>query len=209
MTKWRVAMTEPVLQGVVRKGFTSFLVLPPAHSERQSQLETAVDERDTLSEEDDQVSPDLNSEDEDEGSLDDDFEIDESFLANSVLTPTAFSPPSSAISSPKSKSALAGQSSFPLSPSVVAPTLQQSLITPYPLRHSIASPLLVPRPGITEDDVPRAYLKSKDLSRLGVFSGDWVITSCEGDLEQVPRKSRLVRVFASEGVIPEVPSSDL
>lgn len=177
--EWKVMMTEPVLQGIVEVGVTKFIVLPPVRGPSQSLVLTNGG---STTNDHDMEGMSENGEEEMEDE-EEEFEIDESFLANSVLTPST---------------ALA--STLPTS---IAPTL---LI--HPLKYSVTSAQLIPRPASEEEDTNRMYLRAKDLSRLGRFSGDWVVIREEGmeKSEESDRRRRLVRVFAREGVLDEADS---
>lgn len=185
--RWKVAMTEPVLQGVAQKGVTRFLVLPSPTSVEELTNGAAPEEEDT---QDDAASDDAS----------DEFDIDESFLANSVLTPPRLSLPSSpAFPPPTNVLALTNGYMNHSTPTPRAP--HGTLITPFELQQPVPAELLVPRPKEEEDDAPRVYLRTADLGRLGVFSGDWVVAEREEEGKEQQR--RLVRVFASEGVVEE------
>lgn len=172
--RWRVAMTEPVLQGVIRKGTTKFLVLPPSGEE-------AVEEGDAPRIEDGLATEEKeDQEGEEEEEEEQDFDIDESFLAASLLAPTPQPTPSFA---------LALTNGHP-TPS----TLPLGSLSPSPLLHPIPSALLIPRPTPEEDDTARCYLRMSDLGRIGMFSGDWAVVK----LSEKGKDSRLVRVFAAD-----------
>lgn len=208
---WKVAMAEPVLQGIVKRGFTSFLVLPsPSNGvqELENGEEHAEVEQGDTQDDEETVRGAEDSEEDDV----DAYEIDEAFLAASVLSPPRRSLPPTPISpprlSPNNGLALTnGHASFPLSPtaSIPAPKRPTSSlsVTARPLQHSVHSALLVPRPRDDEDDTPRVYLRTQDLGRLGLFSGDWVVvgTGDEGH-------GRLARAFAGEGLRAETATAD-
>lgn len=209
--RWKVAMTEPVLQGAAVKGLTRFLVLPPSGEEDE---ETGGASLETM----------YSSETEDD-SLDFDFEIDESFLASTVLAPrqhngSAYPTPLTSPlpqhpSSDSNALALNGLShaSFPLhaSSSPHNKPSSGSAVTPVSLVHPVPRDLLVPSPDKDEDDVSRILVATADLGRLGLFSGDWVALrpSSEGDEQErrgveedeQRREGRLVRVFAADGLV--------
>ncbi|GAA5930797.1 AAA family ATPase peroxin 6 [Sporobolomyces koalae] len=187
---WQVAMTEPVLQGAVVKGQTRIVVLPPTEEDSVP----AKSEQASHSSEDDEPLDDDN---------DDDFDIDESFLANSVLTPATSRFGPTPLTSPLSTGSRQKQF-FPLgalsaSTSAVS---SPSRIVPAPLSHPIASDLLTPVPDPDEDDTARAFLSTADLGRLGLFSGDWaVLRGHESNDAAATVVSRIVRVFAAEGLV--------
>ncbi|KPV72060.1 uncharacterized protein RHOBADRAFT_39809 [Rhodotorula graminis WP1] len=156
--RYRVAMSEPVLQGVVVKGQTQVLVLPPQGGD-DHRLEPASDAGSSLGA---GAHHDETTEDDDDNLDDDDLlEIDEGFLAGSVLSPL------------------------------------RSTVTAAPLTHPVPAELLVPQPDADEDDIPRAYVATADLGRLGLFSGDWAVLSRRAG----EGEGRLARVFAAEGLV--------
>lgn len=207
--RWKVAMAEPVLQGVMQKGYTRFLVLPSAAGleeagdgtagEGHAELEAAA----AFSSEEDTGRGAEDSEEEDK----DDYEIDEAFLAASVLSPGRHSlPPTPRSPPPSSANGLAltnGHTSFPHGPSSspTAPSNNSATsiaVLPASLQQPISSPLLIPRPPTDEDDTPRVYLRTSDLGRLGLFSGDWVLVGDDGNEHR-----RLARAFAGAGLLPD------
>lgn len=208
--RWKVAMAEPVLQGVLQKGYTRFLVLPPSSS---TLLANGEVEAEAASEDEvDGVVDVGDSEEEDEGS--DDFEIDESFLANSVLSPPRHSLPPTPLSPLPSTTtttglALAnGHPAVPLSlppPSTTSQSSNGILVRAHSLQHPVSSELLVPRPKDDEDDTPRVYLRTAALGRLGLFSGDWVVVGVEGETQE---ERRLARVFSGDGFIVDLTTTD-
>lgn len=190
--RWKVAMAEPVLQGAIIKGETRLLVLPPSGEDDDHE------EADKSATSQDHSRRTSQSSQEDD-SQDEDFEIDESFLANSVLTThhnNRFG--QTPLTSPLSTSSRQKQF-FPLGElsSGTPPVTRQSHLTPIPLSYPVSSQLLTPTPELDEDDVPRAFLSTIDLGRIGLFSGDWaVLRKNEGE-----EGGRLVRVFAADGLI--------
>jgi peroxin-6 len=201
--RWKVAMAEPVLQGVVQKGYTRFLVLPPAAGVEEFGVDSAGEGHAEL--EAGASSGDegtiRGAEDSEEGDQDD-YEIDEAFLAASVLSPGRQSLPPTPLSPPSSNGlALTnGHAAFPLesTSSSTKPSPTSIAVLPASLQQSIPSPLLIPRPPNDEDDTPRVYLRTSDLGRLGLFSGDWVVVGDEGTGHR-----RLARAFAGAGLLPE------
>ncbi|GAA6020420.1 hypothetical protein JCM10207_002101 [Rhodosporidiobolus poonsookiae] len=199
--RWKVAMTEPVLQGAVVKGYTRLLVLPPTE---EQDVETA-----SVSEAEEPLAQ-LDSSEDDSF----DFEIDESFLAASLLAPrrsgnSAYPTPLTSPIPPNSL-ALTNGSSFPLhaiSTSSQTPKASSgTLVAVAPLLHPVPSEALSPPPDADEDDVARAFATTTYLGRLGLFSGDWVVlrtpaseqvdASTDLEAEKVRKDGRLVRVFA-------------
>ncbi|GAA5824221.1 hypothetical protein JCM5353_000355 [Sporobolomyces roseus] len=190
--RWKVAMAEPVLQGAIIKGETRLLVLPPSGEDEDHE------EADKSATSQDHSRRTSQSSQEDD-SQDEDFEIDESFLANSVLTPhhnNRFG--QTPLTSPLSTSSRQKQF-FPLGElsSSTPPITRQSHLTPIPLSHPVSSRLLTPMPEQDEDDVSRAFLSTMDLGRIGLFSGDWAVLR-KNEREE---GGRLVRVFAADGLV--------
>ena len=195
--RWKVAMTEPVLQGVVQRGFTRFLVLPPvAQDSVYEELEDSKGEEDVVSEPEDSTPVDAD--------LIEDFDIDESFLAASVLAPprqSRSSLPSTPSSAPPPVDSTAPHSAIAPHSATAPAATKHLLVSARPLLHSLPSSTLIPRPLDDEDEISRIYIKTQDLSKLGIFSGDWVVIESEGRNED----RRLVRCFASDGLVHELP----
>nr|CRX79136.1 hypothetical protein ls5930a1_00167 [Leucosporidium scottii]CRX79213.1 hypothetical protein ls5931a1_00041 [Leucosporidium scottii] len=196
-------MAEPVLQGVVQKGHTRFLVLPPVAGVEELGVDDAGEghaelEAGASSSDEGTIRGAEDSEEDDQ----DDYEIDEAFLAASVLSPGRQSLPPTPLSPPSSNGlALTnGHAAFPLesTSSSTKPSPTSIAVLPASLQQPIPSPLLIPRPPNDEDDTPRVYLRTSDLGRLGLFSGDWVVVGDEGNEHR-----RLARAFAGAGLLPE------
>ncbi|SCV73142.1 BQ2448_7067 [Microbotryum intermedium] len=194
---WTVAMAEPVLQGVLVPGSTRFLVLPPTNEPKLT--------HNGLTDSNGHVDHVLHSFDDE----DDAFDIDESFLAASVLSPSRLDGTSTPIS-PRDPSDLtpldtspfpsSSNGNGPLSPTRLALSRsqnQRSLVQAQALQHPVSSSSLVPQPTDGEDETLRAFLGSRDLSRLGLFSGDWALVESEGS-SVLTSERRLVRVFVSD-----------
>ncbi|KAM0786124.1 hypothetical protein ACM66B_006934 [Microbotryomycetes sp. NB124-2] len=208
---WTVVMAEPVLQGTVKLGKTSFVVLPPAKLATASGAEPGLrDEhsKGTLTMMDGPKDDDDDRTDDDDSESSDEFDIDEAFLAPSVLTPPrqqsrlstpVSSPP--ALSSSSQGLALAAtgtqDEAGALSTAGESPSTKSArllLVTPRALHNSLAGSNLTPAPAKDEDDLLRVYLRRRDLGRLGMFSGDWVVLATEHNVQT----KRLVRVFAAD-----------
>ncbi|GJN93762.1 hypothetical protein Rhopal_006819-T1 [Rhodotorula paludigena] len=196
---YSVAMTEPVRQGVVVEGETRILVLPPTGaSPAAAALPNGSGGANEGTREEEEETEELLADEDD-----DELDFDESFLANSVLSPLRS--PSTPLTSPspyshtKLANGTAG-SSFPLHapPAATAPQSSSgSRVAALPLAHPVPPALLVPAPEPDEDDVPRALVATADLGRLGLFSGDRAVLREEGQGEG----GRLVRVFAADGLV--------
>lgn len=190
--RWKVAMAEPVLQGVCQKGYTRFIVLPPLDGSDGSAVESGSAQAPM---QDVKAASGQESDDED-------LEIDESFLAASVLAPPRPSQPSTPMTSPPSRvdemHHAAGSSLLSQTPSTPKRRAPGSLVVqPQGLQCPMASEVLVPRPAENEDDTPRVYLRNADLGRIGVFSGDWLLAEPCAPCQSQTR--RLVRAFAADG----------
>lgn len=192
--RWKVAMTEPALQGVVEKGFTRFLVLPPVS---QDMMHEGRDEPEDSAEEEESVSEPGDTTPVDADSIED-FDIDEAFLAASVLAPPR--QPRSSLPSTPSTSPPFVNGSTP-HPTTTPAATKQLLVSVHSLRQAIPSLTLIPRPSDDEDESSRIYIRTQDLSKLGIFSGDWVVMESEDNSED----QRLVRCFASDGLLHELP----
>lgn len=113
------------------------------------------------------------------------YTIDEEFLSQSILPPLLSSPTSTPLKESNSLALIPNGH----------PTISKQLnLSPFPLKHPIASELLIPAPLESEDDQTRVYLRLQDLSKVGAFSGDWCVVDGGGG-------QRLVRVFAAENVL--------
>lgn len=175
--QYRLVMTSPVLQGCAKRGRTQLYVIslpPPANGSADS--EPVLDDL-----------QEIPSDEEDVGESEDGFEIDEAFLAGSVLHP------------------------------VPASTEHATTETPGTDGHSInssvytrgADPLSSPRSSV-EDDCT-VYIPTTELGQIGVLSGDWVRAESEASHETLSRhqgvirasqgtSSRLVRICAEDDV---------
>lgn len=143
--RYRLDMTEPVLQGYSRIGQTRFYVIPwdPANEKSSLENETSLESRDIS------------------GSDADGIEIDESFLAGSVLRPRENSPPSRkglTCMSANGNQCFNGRSREALMSHTRSPLRVE--LTPEPLC-------------IPQDDYT-LFLRTSNLGKIGVLDGDWV-----------------------------------
>lgn len=199
--QWKVAMTEPVMQGEIARKQTRLLVLPPTDSAvaggatRTSAREDYGDDVDDDEEPSGETSQDAFA----------DFDLDEAFLASSVLLPrkSHATPLTSPLPAHLDSTKLA---SFPLTePSRIVHEESGHSVGAVPLEFAIPAELLTPVPDEDEDDTWRAFVSTSDLGRLGLFSGDWVVLRQGGPASsgEVPvRRGRLVRVFAADASLP-------
>ncbi|GAA6055837.1 hypothetical protein JCM3770_004784 [Rhodotorula araucariae] len=186
--RYRVAMAEPVLQGIVARGQTQVLVLPPQGGEN----------------EDGALLPNGTSEDADATDDEDEedllgIELDENFLANSVLSQLRLA--NTPLTSPLPEGQLATSTSFPLATSLADTGTARTgtAVAALPLEHPVPAELLVPAVDADEDDIPRVYVATTELGRLGLFSGDWAVLSV--DEGRAGESGRLARVFAADGLV--------
>lgn len=149
LTHYRIAMTEPVQQGISLMDVTRFTILPPASFGISATVGKVIDQEEqtthfSLNESQNILEVDLG----------------ESFLANSVLPSfTSNSPPSILVAQDTLR----------------RPIISDSNVLPRPLKQLILSESLTPNPDFREDDNQRVYLSPMDLGKLGLFSGDWAI----------------------------------
>ncbi|KAF5330107.1 hypothetical protein D9758_018140 [Tetrapyrgos nigripes] len=155
LVEYRIDMAEPVIQGYAEKDVTSF-VLTCSPASDVPVLDTENQEF---------------SSDDDEG-----VEIDEAFLANSVVH-TSFNPVSPANSQPSGSGLLSPDGSSEIYFSAENLTTQLS----------------------ASHDDHTLYLRTADLGRLGLLSGDWAVACCRES-----SKSRLVRVCADDSMVQKI-----
>ncbi|GAA5985229.1 hypothetical protein JCM11641_003639 [Rhodosporidiobolus odoratus] len=224
--RWTVAMAEPVLQGSVVKGYTQLLVLPSVGGEEEEGSSSSAKAEAESSLSAYMASEDDREEVQDDGfdGLDfDDFTIDESFLAASVLAPQQHG--SSALPTPlasplpsKPNGSGLGLGHFTHNSTSPFDSVEKAnsssggtQCVPVSLSHPVPGELLTPPPDVDEDDVHWAFVATADLGRMGLFSGDWVVLKPAGEDsrrtevggESIRRRmeGRLVRVFAADEVI--------
>lgn len=153
--EFRIVVSEPVLQGRGKLHFTRFFVAPPS-------CEEGVDGGVTLSNGFNGYQPDSPTSEE--------FEIDEHFLAGSVLRPLIRRPPYGS-STEVTDSSQASESGDALSQAEPA----------RPREDLIRKDGLVAHPMSNAVDVEGAehivYMRPEELGRLGIFSGDWASLS--------------------------------
>lgn len=141
--QYRLVMTSPVLQGCAKREQTQLYVIslpPPATS--ANGFAHSESDLDDLQE--------IPSDEEDVGDSEDGFEIDEAFLAGSVLHPV----PNTEQSAPVETSGTDGH---------------RIISSVYTRR---AEPLSFPRS--SADDDCTVYIPTAELGQIGVLSGDWV-----------------------------------
>ncbi|KAJ3843702.1 AAA-domain-containing protein [Lentinula raphanica] len=142
--EFRVDMLEPVVQGYTEAGQTTFFI---------TSAEIGEEELEVLSSDDESV------------------EINQDFLANSVVYPS-FNPTS------------------PMPNADDGTRIEDNLLfESHPLTH----------PVFTLDDNHTVYLRTADLGRLGVLSGDWVVARCSESIHP-----RLVKAVAEDDLVPSL-----
>ncbi|GAA5990325.1 hypothetical protein JCM10908_007319 [Rhodotorula pacifica] len=209
--RWRVAMSEPVMQGQVVRGETRLLVLPPTRDGPDAE-DLAGNKSSTTAFDGAHVKDEDESEPSGDNSQDTfaDFDLDEAFLASSVLLPRKSH--ATPLTSPMPAHLDAAKmSSFPiLESSHVRHEEIGHIVNAVPLDFAIPAELLTPIPDADEDDNLRAFVSTPDLGRLGLFSGDWAILQHGSNTppdSDGTRARRLVRVFAADASLPTSGSS--
>ncbi|GAA97207.1 uncharacterized protein L969DRAFT_43069 [Mixia osmundae IAM 14324] len=204
-----LALLEPVLQGYAIQGKTEMTLLPSlpatrrvsrrssrAHSMSSDQdlptratlvngngKERALDEVIEHSE-DDLSSSDSGTSDFAPDEDGDPFEVDESFLASTVLD---VAPQVVQTNGHAEESAALTESTLEWRP----------LLSPIPeglLAQSNAGDSL------GADSDARVYVRTREMARLGLFSGEWALA---GPSDQ-PTSQRLVKVYAADGVVRDL-----
>ncbi|KZV91614.1 AAA-domain-containing protein, partial [Exidia glandulosa HHB12029] len=170
--KYKVLACEPVMQGVVRIGVTRFFV---------ARAPEGIDER-----------PDLNGDssllDGDDSALpspvsdaSDAFEIDEHFLASSLVSPLIRRPPYTYAASSSGEStdlSSEDENGQPKHQNLAAATVETLV------------PRSAPETGNDDEEERILYVSPLVLGRVGVFSGDWAIVGRERSTD-----FRLVRLL--------------
>lgn len=144
--EYRLVMATPVLQGCAKRGHTRFYVIsaPPATAANGSaDTEPILDDL-----------QEIPSDEEDVDKSEDGFEIDEAFLAGSVLHPV---PPHGERAEPSATGDSANADRHRINSSVYI---------------RAAEPLAFARSPVEDDST--IYIPTADLSQVGVLSGDWV-----------------------------------
>ncbi|KAJ4488270.1 AAA-domain-containing protein [Lentinula aciculospora] len=131
--EFRLDMLEPVLQGYAQAGSTTFIVTSSTDTGDEDE------ETDTLG---------MSSDDES-------VEIDQDFLANSVVYPSY---------------------------NLISPSLSSQLDGPRTENDLLfkAHPLVFPVSILHDDHT--LYLRTADLGRLGVLNGDWIVARCSDNI---------------------------
>ncbi|KAH9914715.1 AAA-domain-containing protein [Fomitopsis serialis] len=160
-------MAGPVLQGYAKRGHTRLYVVSASEPATTSNghIEPVFEDL-----------QEIPSDEEEAMDSEDGFEINEAFLAGSVLHPM-----------PSNGTPPGEPDTLDNSPDA---TLDRTRITSAEYARA-AEPLTSPRS--PEEDDCRVYISTSELGRVGVLSGDWaVIRACNGS------SSRLVRVCAED-----------
>ncbi|KAG8899708.1 peroxisomal assembly protein, partial [Tulasnella sp. 403] len=195
--KYRLLMVEPVLQGYAKVGETRFTVMPAddisgaTNDHGQSDLPpNASDPTVQIEDRPPQETETMSSTEYD----DDDanaFDIDENFLARSVLNPIPADenvPGASPIGTEE-----ASTSGETAPPSVVQQAARGSgnASAPSFLLRSLDASVNLGK----EDEEPAVVVRTRDLGKVGVFSGDWAIINITNRHE-----TRLTRIISDDSL---------
>lgn len=181
--RYRVLMAEPVLQGVAERGKTKFIIIPPQDDEASEQdggEEEGAREDVTVSgvgEDGSEVQTETEDYD-NESNLE--LEIDENFLASTV-----FSSSKAAATTARSKSDADGENERPASNT----DPKRDPLT-FSLK-SLDEPALDGGANFQYEEAT-LVLRTRDLGKVGAFSGDWVIVGVQGSEKQQARLARVV-----------------
>jgi hypothetical protein len=169
--QYQAIMTGPVLQGCAKLGHTRFFVAPGNQEDDSASLDASIT-----------TTGDIPQPIEDDGmgaSDADSLEIDERFLASSVLSPSvplasSLAVPRDSVSTSSSDVAKNDSNGDSVAPEASEVT-DTFTLTFFTLNALPEPPLSAVAPSdITEDEDPYIFVKTADLSRTGIFSGDWV-----------------------------------
>ena len=152
---YKVVMATPVQQGIAQRGHTKLYV----SANPVSAQENEVPEVDSIPE---MVidGSDSDASDSENG----DFEIGEDFLAGSVLRSLNLSSPSPSINGHLTNGDLAGLTEAESTASNLHLSSMEWTCRAYPLQHPVSA----------AEDGCAVYVRTADLSHIGVLDGDWV-----------------------------------
>ncbi|RDX45475.1 AAA-domain-containing protein [Lentinus brumalis] len=171
---YKLIMASPVQQGIAQRGSTKLLVSasPTLGQDGQTPEVDAI--------------PDMvvDQTDSDRESEDGDFEIGEDFLAGSVLRSFGHSSSSPSVNGHLTNGDLASNESEPSTGHLHLSDMEWTSRA-YPLHTPVS---------ILEDECA-VYVRTVELSRIGVFNGDWAIVRSSNGSHY-----RLVRVLANDDV---------
>lgn len=188
--RYRVLMAEPVLQGVAERGKTTFIVVPPQEDEAEQEPGEEDARQDVTV--NGSAGEDGRTEDGEEDAYDDDesnleLEIDENFLAS-----TMFSSSKPAGSATRGKAD--GGVGHERSPSGGGAASKRDPLA-FSLR-SLEEPAFDGGANVEYEEAT-LVLRTRDLGKVGAFSGDWVIVGVQGSERQ---QTRLARVVCNDSV---------
>ncbi|KAI0747694.1 AAA-domain-containing protein [Daedaleopsis nitida] len=174
---YKLVMATPVRQGVAQKGVTKLYVSVGPYPEQDGE----VPEVDSI--------PDMvidGSDSDESGSAKGEFEIGEDFLAGSVLRSLHLSSPSPSLNGHLTNGDLASVSEAESTSS----NLHLSAMEWTSRAHALSQPVSV------VEDQCAVYVRTSDLSRIGILDGDWAIIRSS----RSTNNHRLVRVHARDDV---------
>lgn len=197
----RVVMLEPLAQGVFSAETTDVLLTLPADSTSANQLDTSMvssmseDSFSIAAFSDADSAAHEGSESDDDLIDEDDLEIDERFLAQTVLEDfpnldisfeRPLQPPSSTVHGPKEISRVKRCTLQQLQD----PAILIAAISHWRTQSLATSEAEIAHDSIDEENVVLA--SEKEMASLGAFNGDWLAASAEGTAQ-----TRLVRILSS------------
>jgi len=158
--RFQVLMTEPTIQGIAVQEFTRFIVLPASEDTEESD---DFSDDDVASSPGSEISTELFSESDAESLV-----IDEAFLASGVINSIPRTPAPTTPNGLKEDEFFAASSSEFRRPGAATSLVLQAeaLNTPVSTLHGTRTKI--------EDPETRVFLRTADLSRVGLFDGDWV-----------------------------------
>lgn len=183
-------MTEPVLQGLVSRDSTQVIVMPPSETSAPASRENGHLE-----------IPLRNDSREGTSS----YDVAEDFLAATLLDGLDGEPIASR-GHPRSTSELPDGSEHSLSPHAketgrttdCGRTLQATALQERPIAAA-----LQPRPPVDEDEHIQAFVRTSDLGRLGIFSGDLVEVSSS----HTSSDRRNLRLYGNDSALSHLSAS--
>ncbi|KAG8958992.1 peroxisomal assembly protein [Tulasnella sp. 419] len=174
--EYHILMTDPVLQGFAKLGSTDIIVTPGNYPEPITAAKSS--NGDSLEDVEVSIEP------EDKSDSSDFFEIDEQFLASSVLN--SISPVFNLDATSNGKEELVPELTYPTS-SYASVKKSPPIFTLRILNRRLDS---VEYDGDAE---PTVYVSTPELGSIGVFSGDWAIITPKQAIE-----FRLVRIKSAD-----------
>ena len=164
---FRIVMMEPVLQGLVSRDSTQVIVMPPSGASASSSLQNGYLEEPLR-------------EDSRSGTTSYSYDVAEDFLAASLLDGLDGEPIPNSLPT-RSTSDLANaleESGFTRRNETGRATDRGRTLQATALQERPNAATLQPRPPSDEDDHIQAFVRTSDLGRLGLISGDHVSDPC-------------------------------